>query len=297
MAIDNNYIIVTPVRNEEKYIEKSISSVISQTIRPTEWIIVNDGSTDRTREIIARYSKEFSWIKRIDRKNQGFRETGAKVVEAFNDGFGNVSANDWNFVVKLDGDLSFDRDYFENLIGKFHEDKRLGIASGVYLELDKAGTWRQVRMPLYHTAGACKMVRRNCYEEIGGFFVSAGWDTVDEIRAITRGWVTRHFSDLRMKHHKPEGSGIGMLKTSVMHGEIFYLTGGDRLFFALKALKRAGAKPYFVGSLALCWGYVRTALEGRALIVNEAEAHCYKTLLRERLRLSVRKLIVRNQNY
>ena len=93
------------------------------------------------------------------------------------------------------------------------DDHRLGIASGVYLEMGVDGAWKEVVMPSYHAAGACKVLRRTCFEEIEGFIVAAGWDTVDEIRAMTLGWKTRHFIDLQMKHHKFEGSGIGTIRT------------------------------------------------------------------------------------
>ena len=160
---------------------------------------------------------------------------------------------------------------------------RLGIASGIYLEF-KSGAWSVVDMPDYHAAGASKFMRRRCFEEVGGFLAARGWDTVDEIRAHGKGWATRHFKDVRFYHLKREGAGIGPLKTNMMHGEIFYLTGGSRLFFMLKVLHRliAGTPPV-IGGMCLLAGYLKPALAGKPLIVSDEEARLYKRLLLKRL--------------
>ena len=113
-------------------------------------------------------------------------------------------------------------------------------------------------MPAYHAFGACKVVRSRCFEEIGGFPAAAGWDTVDEIKAWDRGWRTAHFADLPVRHHKREGSGIGPVRTSRMHGEIYYVTGGDPLFLLFKVLHRLTAAPVFVSAWALAQGYAVT---------------------------------------
>ena len=145
-------------------------------------------------------------------------------------GYDLVRNEAYDFIVKFDCDLDFAPDYFERLLRRFQEDPKLGIASVVYLE-NRNGKWKQVKMPPYHAAGQTKVVRAKCFADIGGFVVSRGWDTVDEIRAHAMGWNTRHFEDLFFYHLKAEGSGIGFLRTNEMHGEIFYLTGGGQLFF------------------------------------------------------------------
>ena len=137
-------------------------------------------------------------------------------------------------IVKLDGDLSFGPEYFATLLGRFASDERLGIASGIYREMNDQGAWIPIKMPSYHAFGACKVVRRRCFENIGGFLTSPGWDTVDEIRAHTMGWETRHFADLETRHHKREGSAMGSLSTNAFHGEIYYVTGGGPLFLVLQ---------------------------------------------------------------
>ncbi len=287
------YIIVSPVKDEERHVDLTLRSVISQTLKPVLWIIVDDGSRDQTPEIVNRYVGAHQFMRLLQNARAGIRQPGSSIIRAFNLGLKDVGARDYDFIVKLDCDLSFESDYFENLLGRFKDDKRLGIASGIYLEMAKTGIWKEVVMPPYHAAGACKVLRRKCFEEIGGFIVSAGWDTVDEIRAVMKGWKTGHFRDLRIKHHKLEGSGIGTIKTSVMHGEIYYLTGGSNLFFLLKVLHRIGTKPYFLGALALLWGNLRAAMERKTPLVTEAEARCYRILLHQRLRAQAKRIFIR----
>lgn len=287
------YIIVSPVKDEERYVERTIRSVIDQTLKPVLWVIVDDGSRDSTPEIIRRYLSTHPFIRLVSNPNAGVRQPGSAVIRAFNYGYESIGASDYDFIVKLDCDLSFEPDYFENLLGRFKVDRRLGIASGVYLEMGKGGAWNEVAMPFYHAAGASKVIRRKCFEEIGGFIVAAGWDTVDEIRAMTLGWNTGHFVDLKMNHHKSEGSGIGMLKTSVMHGQIYNLTGGGKLFFLLKFLHRMGSKPYGIGAFALLWGYLKPFWERKAPLVTKSEAKCYQGLLRERLQSQTKALFGR----
>lgn len=288
------YIIVSPVKDEEKYIELTLRSVINQILKPVLWIIVDDGSKDSTPGIVRRYSEDHPFIRLVFNPHTGSRKTGSAVIRAFNFGCQAIGDIEYDFIAKLDCDISFAPDYFQKLLDRFSEEKRIGIASGVYLEIYKSGTWEVVEMPSYHAAGACKVMRRKCFEEIGGFIVSAGWDTVDEIRAMTRGWKTGHFTDLLMQHHKPEGSGIGPIRTSLMHGEIYYLTGGSKLFFVLKVLHRIAVRPYFVNAAALLWGYMRAMMGRKQLLVAETEARYYKTLLLRRLKSRANALLGRH---
>lgn len=287
------YVIITPAKDEEKYVEGTIRSVIQQTILPAEWVIVDDGSKDSTPAIVQRYLSTHPFIRLVLNPYAGIRQPGSAVMRAFKYGYESMGARDYDFIVKLDCDLSFEKDYFENLLGRFMDEPRLGIASGVYLEMGDDSTWKEVVMPSYHAAGACKVLRKKCFEEIGGFIVAAGWDTVDEIRAMALEWKTGHFPDLQMKHHKSEGSGIGTIRTSVMHGEIYYLTGGGKLFFLLKVLHRMMSKPYVIGAMALSWGYMKALWKRKASLVTEAEAKCYQALLSERLQAKTKALFVR----
>lgn len=278
------YVIISPVKDEERYIELTLRSVIEQTLKPVIWVIVDDGSIDSTPHIIKKYMKEQTFIRLVQNPNAGVRQTGSAVVRAFKFGYKFIEDKKFDFIVKLDCDLSFENDYFELLLKRMMNDENIGISSGVYFEKDGQGNWKEVIMPSYHTAGACKVVRKKCFEDIGGFIEAPGWDTVDEIRAMTRGWKTIHFRDLHIKHHKAEGSGIGKVRTNIMHGEIFYLTGGDKFFFVLKVLHRMYFRPYIIGGLALLWGYLKSVLKRNKLLVSESEAKYYRARLRGRIK-------------
>ena len=239
MSSAPRYVIISPVKDEVRHIELTLRSVVSQTLRPSKWIVVDDGSKDATAEVVRRYAAEYPFIECASSGRDAARLTGTAEAQAFKCGQMALAGLDYDFIVKLDGDLSFEADYFERLMRHFTSDPQLGIASGIYLEVDEDGEWQPVAMPGYHAFGACKVVRRQCFEQIGGFLTTPGWDTVDEIRAWRFGWRTRHFPELRVRHHRPEGSGMGPLMTSVMHGEIYYLTGGDPLLLPLKLCTEA----------------------------------------------------------
>jgi biofilm PGA synthesis N-glycosyltransferase PgaC len=277
------YVIISPVKDEERYVELTLRSVTEQTVLPMLWVIVDDGSKDSTPEIVRRFAARHSFIQLLRRVNTGARRPGSPVIQAFNDGYASLGPAGFDFIVKLDCDLSFGKDYFERLLQRFQDDERLGIASGIYLEADANGTWVPVMMPWYHAFGASKVVRWQCFEEIGGFPAAAGWDTVDEIRAMNQAWKTRHFEDLPARHHKREGTGIGPVRTSRMHGEIFYVTGGDPLFLFFKALHRLTVAPIPVNALALTLGYLAAVVRRKPRLVTSAEARCYRRLLRQRL--------------
>jgi glycosyltransferase involved in cell wall biosynthesis len=277
-----SYVLISPVRDEEHYVELTLEAVIRQTESPARWVIVDDGSRDGTVDIVRRYAARYPFIRLLHHPSTGARAPGAAVVRAFDYGCMALEGLRYDFIVKLDCDLSFDRCYFEELLRRFAIDARLGIASGIYLESGGDGEWRPVPMPSYHAFGACKVVRRECFEDIGGFAAAAGWDTVDEIRAWQRGWITCHFEELQARHHKREGSGVGPLRTSRMHGEIYYTTGGDPLFLPFKILRRAMAKPRLVCAGALMCGYFGALLKGSPRLVTDGEAKLYRRVLRRR---------------
>lgn len=296
--MDNNskYIIITPVRDEEKYIEQTIRSVISQTIKPIEWIIVDDGSQDRSTEIIYEYCREYNWIKPLRLERKSNRQPGSAVICAFNKGYEIVSNDKFDFIVKLDCDLQLMPNYFEKLFKKFQYDQRLGIASGVYLE-KKHKDWIPVKMPEYHAAGASKVVRKKCFEDINGFIPIKGWDTIDEIRAQVKGWKTCHFQELKFYHLKNEGSGIGQLRTNAMHGEIYYLIGGAKAFFLIKVIHRMFyGRPFILGGLIMSVGFLKPLIQRKKLIVSNDEARYYKKLLNKRMLRKLFPLFFPNTN-
>jgi len=281
--IERSYIIISPVKDEDQYIETTIKAVIHQTIRPLRWIIVDDASRDGTSGIIRRYCEEFPWIETLRVERGAERRLGSAEVRAFASGYLLVQNTAYDFIVKLDCDLDLPADYFEQLIARFSDDETLGIASGIHLEKNGRG-WAPGRDPGYHAVGASKMLRAQCYRQIGGFVLQPGWDTVDEIRARAIGWKTCHFKELSFYHLKPEGSASGYLRTSVMHGEIDYLSGSGAVFSFLKALHRMIVeKPRFFRGLALMAGFMKAFLLRRPRLVSAYEARLYRRLLNRRM--------------
>jgi poly-beta-1,6-N-acetyl-D-glucosamine synthase len=278
-----SYILVSPVKDEEKYIERTIQAVLQQTVRPYKWIIVDDGSRDRTPAIVEEYARQHDWITVLSIARDAERQPGSGIIRAFNVGYAAVREIDFDFIVKFDCDIEFPPDYFEQLLIGFKQDDKLGIASGIYLEKE-GDKWAPIAMPTYHAAGQTKMVRAKCFADIGGFVASRGWDTVDEIRAQAMGWKTRHFEELFFYHLKLEGSGIGFLRTNKMHGEIYYLTGGGPLFFFLKFWDRLFfGRPLVLGALMMLWGYMKPVLTRRQKLVSRVEAKRYRHMLNQRI--------------
>jgi poly-beta-1,6-N-acetyl-D-glucosamine synthase len=277
------YVVISPAKDEEAYLEKTIESIIAQTVKPIRWVIVDDGSHDRTAEIASSYAARYPWIsiERIHRDPA--RNPGPAVVVAFNAGLKTLDGVDYDFLVKLDVDLILPPEYFEQLLSRFENDEKLGIASGVYLEFWNE-KWVAITMPPYHAAGACKVMRRQCFEEIDGYCPEIGWDTVDEIRARARGWDTRHFADLTFQHLRQEGRGVGLLRNCRKLGIAYFLMGGGFFFLLFKIPYRMlFAKPIILGGLFVLWGYLSCLLSGRKRLVNREEARLYRSLLRSQL--------------
>jgi poly-beta-1,6-N-acetyl-D-glucosamine synthase len=267
------YVVITPVRDEEEFVGATIESVSRQTVRPTEWVIVNDGSSDRTGEIIDRYAAEFPWIRAVHRSNRGFRKSGGGVVEAFYDGYRTLQSDDWDFVVKLDGDLTFSADYFEKCFAYFQSEPQLGIGGGeIYHDL--AGNMTLETNPKFHVRGATKIYRRACWEAIGGLWVAPGWDTIDEVKANMLGWATRSFPDLPLHHHRLTGTADGLIRDRIKHGVACYVSGYHPLFVGAKCVYRLFQKPYFVGSAAIWYGFVKGFIT-KVPQVNDARMIAY----------------------
>ncbi len=263
--------------------------MLRQTIRPARWVIVDDGSVDQTAPIIESYQHTVDWISVIRVKRDAARKLGSAEIRAFEVGLNAVHDEVFDFVVKLDCDLEFGPDYFEQLISRFSSDPDLGIASGVYLE--KSGNnWSEVIMPPYHASGASKMVRAKCFSDIGGFPLFPGWDTADEVKAQVRGWRTCHFSDIKFFHLRPEGSATGGMSTGILHGRVYYATGGGLFFFIFKFFHRLiVGKPAILSALAMLWGYLKSWATRTERLVTKSEARFFQQQLNRRLLEGIRK--------
>lgn len=274
------YVIVMPVRDEEKFVDQTICSIIKQTMKPIECVIVDDGSTDATGQILDRYASQIPWIRVIHRKNRGFRQAGGGVIEAFYEGYSSLICTDWNFVVKLDGDLTFESDYFERLLDEFRRHPGLGIAGGTICNVVN-GKLELEENPRFHVRGATKVYRRECWEAIRGLHVAAGWDTIDEAKANMLGWKTETFPHIRLRQHKPTGSAEGWWRDRVKNGKACYAAGYHPLFFVAKLVYRLTRRPYVVGSIATCCGFLSSYL-GNAVRINDQALIRY--VRREQLR-------------
>ena len=246
------YVVISPVRDEARFIDKTLQSMVSQSVKPCEWIIVNDGSKDGTEQIVERYTELYPWMKLINRPDRGFRKRGGGVVDAFYDGYDTIACEDYGIIVKLDGDLSFEAAYFERLLERFAAMSELGIAGGECYVLD-GGVW--VSEGTHHVRGSTKVYRRECFEAIGGLKRSLGWDGVDVWKARMLGWKTVCFTDLKVLHLRPVGADTGKIKGKIETGRAAYFIGYHPLFMLARGLRRMADKPYVLGGLALLGGY------------------------------------------
>lgn len=285
----NKYVIIAPVRNEEEYIERTILSVVNQTIRPAEFIIVNDGSTDRTRKIIERFLPSNPWMHIMDRPPKE-HSPGGGVVNAFYEGYNNIQTSDWDFVIKLDGDLEFENDYFEFLLKKFEEDPKLGMASGTTYLL-KHGKLVMDIMPDDHVRGPAKMYKRACWDEIGGLPSVLGWDTLDELKAQVMGWKTRSYKDLVLIHYKPIGyKQKKIVKREVKAGERQHYLGYLPAFAITRGFYRMLQKPYFIAGLLNIYGFIKAEIDGSDQITDTDIKRHLRKKQKERLMFK-RKLL------
>lgn len=256
MTKANRYVVISPVRNEAQHLPLTLNSIKGQTVRPTLWIIVNDGSTDRTGDIAESAARAHSWIKVIHRPDRGFRKAGGGVIDAFYEGYRLVENETWDYLVKLDGDLSFESDYFERCFREFDAAPSLGIAGGTICSCVDGEEESKVD-PTFHVRGATKIYSAECWRAIGGLIHAPGWDTLDEVKANMLGWATRTLAGINAIHHRPTGAAYGQWNDMAKGGLANYIAGYHPLFMFLKCIRRLVEKPYLVGGAALWFGFVK----------------------------------------
>jgi glycosyltransferase involved in cell wall biosynthesis len=268
------YAIITPVRDEEQYVGQTIQSVRGQTVRPICWVLVNDGSRDRTGEIINRWAAEEPWIvpvhrsraevddsKGTSRKVRASRALEAKEILAFHEGYRRVNTKEWDFLIKLDGDLSFEPDYFERCFREFDNDPHLGIGGGEVYNL-LGHTLQREHTPRFHVRGATKIYRRACWDDIGGVIAGPGWDTLDEIEANRRGWSTRTFDGPSLIHLRFTGTANGAWGNAVKNGVWSYVAGYHPVYMAIRCARQLFRRPILFGSVGLAYGFLYASLRG-----------------------------------
>ena len=253
------YVLITPARNEEVNIEKTLQSVVSQTLLPKKWVIVSDGSTDRTEEIVNQYLAANSWIELVRMPEHRDRQFAAK-VNCFNAGYARVKALDYDIVGNLDADITFEKDYFEFLVTKFSENPELGVAGTPFVEGGSHYDYRFTNIE--HVSGACQLFRRECFEEIGGYVPirEGGIDWTAVTTARMKGWKTRTFIEKTCLHHRKIGTGNSSVWMAwFKQGRKDYFLGNHPLWEVFRTLYQVTRKPYAVGGLCLAAGFVRAA--------------------------------------
>ncbi len=255
------YVLITPARNEEKLIEKVIQSVTSQTVPPTKWVIVNDGSTDATASIVSRYLGKYDWMELLNLSPHRDRSFAAK-VHAFNAGFERVKDLDYKVIGNLDSDVSFDADYLEFLLGKFEEDASLGVAGTTFREEGYSSATDSFEGQ-NHVAGGCQLFRRQCFEQIGGYIPNkaGGIDWIAVTTARMMDWKTRSFREKYFFHYRSLGTAErSLLASTFSYGEKDYYLGGHPLWELFRVAYRTTKRPYLVGGIALFSGYLSAFL-------------------------------------
>lgn len=255
------YVLITPARNEETLIEKTLASMVAQTRQPERWIIVDDGSTDQTAEIVRRFAGNCCWIELVQRPQRLDRNFGAK-VQAFNAGLERVRSLPFDIIGNLDADVSFEPDYLQFLLQRFEEDAKLGVAGTPFLEngYDSAKDSFEGEN---HVAGGCQLFRRKCFEEIGGYVPNhaGGIDWIAVTTARMKGWRTRSFPDKRFHHYRPLGTAErSMLESLFSYGEKDYYLGGSPIWQLFRVTYRMIKPPVVVGGAALLAGYCSAGL-------------------------------------
>jgi glycosyltransferase involved in cell wall biosynthesis len=251
------YVLITPARNEEAFIEKTLASVVTQTILPERWIIVDDGSTDKTAEIVKGYAARYTWIKLVQRY-QGQDRNFASKAHAVNAAFERVQSLEFEIMGNLDADVSFEPDYIELLMQKFCEDPKLGVAGTPFTQNGDYDSSKDSFEGENYVAGPCQLFRRECFQDIGGYVPNraGGVDWIAAMTARMKGWKVRSFSEKRFHHHRTLGTAEqGPLRALFSYGEKDYYLGGSPLWELFRVVYRMTKKPRLTGGCALLLGY------------------------------------------
>ena len=246
------YIAITPARDEESFLPEMIASMAAQSVLPERWIIIDDGSEDRTGEIIDQAARQHLWIEAKHLSRGLKREPGGEsVIMRF---LPRAIWQDADYIVRFDADLLFDGDYIEQLLAEFGRDPKLGIVSGCLIEPEN-GQWRRNVMPSFHTRGPSKIYSRSCFEAIGGLESGQGWDTIDEVKAIMQGFKTRNFRHITAYHRRTTASARGLWRGRYGQGLTAYYLGYSHLFTFARAARFTFKSPPILGPLVFLAGF------------------------------------------
>ena len=263
------YVLITPARNEEAFIEATIECMIQQTVRPVKWVIVSDGSTDRTDVIVEKYVVKHDWIELVRMPERKDRNFGGK-VSSFNAGLERVKGFRYDVVGNLDADLSFERDLFAFLMSRFADNPNLGVGGAPFTEGNRTYDFRF--SDVEHVSGACQLFRRECFEAIGGYtpLKEGGIDVLAVLTARMKGWQTRTFPEKACFHHRSMGSARhGAVAAGFALGRKDYMLGRHPSWQLFRAFYQMSRPPLIVGGVMLLAGYVWCVLRRIERIVPE----------------------------
>lgn len=260
-----SYVLITPARNEGAFIQKTLESMIRQTVLPVKWVIVDDGSTDDTGELVKPYLDKYPWIELLEMPKRRDRSFAAK-VGAFNAGYEKLKDLTYQIIGNMDGDISFDPDHFEFLLGKFAGDPKLGVAGTAFREEGGYRSDKDSFEGRTHVSGQCQLFRKECWQQIGGYVPhrAGGIDWIAVITARMMGWKTESFREKWFFHHRRLGTaGRGVLAALFNYGQKDYYMGGHPVWEMFRVTYRAAKQPVLLGGLALgsgyCWAFLRRA--------------------------------------
>ena len=284
MKTERTYVLVTPVRDEEATIGRVIAAVVAQTVPPREWVIVSDGSTDRTDDIVRAAAAEHPWIRLLPLKPRPGRSFAAVVLNT-EQGIRHLECVDYSYIGLLDSDVEFQKDYFEEIIRRFEQEASLGLAGGVVIDV---GLPRD-RFPRNRidVPGAVQFFRRECFELIGGLVPvpEGGWDGLTCAMARMHGYRTRLFTDLVVDHLKPRNiSQGGVVRRKWQMGVRDHALGYHPVFECLKCAGRLKDSPPFIGACAWLTGYLMAFLTRRPRVVSPEIVRYVRSEQIERLR-------------
>ena len=260
MATLPKYVLITPARNEAQFIELTIKSVVAQTVRPLKWVIVSDGSTDGTDDIVRSYTAENPWMELIRMPERRERDFAGK-VRAFNAGRARVADLDFDVIGNLDADVSFEAEHFGFLAAKFADDPRLGVVGAPFREGAFQYDYRFTNIE--NVWGGCQLFRRDCFEDIGGYVPAKGGciDHIAVVSARMKGWKTRTFTEKVCLHHREMGTAQhGGLGAKFKTGAKDYSVGNHPLWELFRTFYQMTERPIVIGGLALGSGYTWSML-------------------------------------
>ena len=287
------YVLITPARDEAAFIRKTLEAMAVQTVKPLKWIIVSDGSTDGTDEIVKEFVAKHDWIELLRMPERKERHFGGK-VRAFNAGYDRVKHLDFEVIGNLDGDSSFEPDYLEYLLNKFAQSPRLGVAGTNYIE----GEWDKALKHDYRfsniqdVTGQCQLFRRQCFDDIHGYQPSkiGGVDLIATVSARMAGWQTQVFTDKLLFHHRQQGTAEFFKYTvELSNGRKDFLFGSHPLFELSRAFYRLSKKPVILGGCLLFVGYFWAMLKNGEKVVSPEFTKFRRREQMERLRRIFRK--------